>query len=115
MTGSAKGFTLLEVLVALAIMAGALTSLVVVYNSHLSVVIRDREETTALLLARTRLDDPNFLSASVNEGNFGPDYPNITWQRQATPSDYPGLIRYRLTVAWHQGSRKLTLVTYAGQ
>lgn len=107
------GFTLLEVLVALAILAGALTSLVVVSNNQLATVIRDREATTALLLARAKMDDPAFLSSSVSEGNFAPDYPEISWQRQATPGDYPGLTRYRLTVAWQQGSRSLSLVTYA--
>lgn len=106
------GFTLLEVLVALAIMAGALTTLVVSFNYHLSVTLRDREETTALLLGRALLDDPLFLKNAAAEGTFAPGYPETTWKRQVTPAPFPGLQRYVLTVSWQKGARSLSLVTY---
>jgi len=106
------GFTLLEVLVALALLAGALTSLVVSFNYHLSVSLRDKEETTALLLGRALLDDPAFLSSSTTEGTFAPDYPDITWTRQTTPAQLPRLKRYVLTISWQTDKRSLSLVTY---
>ncbi len=112
MSRSRKGFTLLEVLVALAILAGSLTTLVLVYNNHLSIVIRDREETTALLLAREMIDDPLFLSTSETKGDFAPDYPGFTWQKEVTRDKYPGVDRYRLNVIWQNGSRNLSLVKY---
>lgn len=112
MRSDPRGFTLLEVLVALALLAGVLTTVVVAFNHHLTLVIRDREETTALLLARAKLDDPGFLTASVSEGNFAPEQPAMTWKRQITPTDYPGLQRYLLTVSWQNGQRTLALVTY---
>jgi general secretion pathway protein I len=107
-----QGFTLLEVLVALALLAGALTSLVVSFNYHLSVSLKDKEETTALLLGRALLDEPAFLSSSTSEGNFAPDYPETTWTRRTTPAQFPGLQRYVLTVSWQKGTRSLNLVTY---
>ena len=106
------GFTLLEVLVALALLAGVLTSVVVIFNRHLSLVVRDREETTALLLARAKLDQPDFLTAITAEGTFAPEQPEMTWKRQALPSDFSGVQRYVVTVSWQQGRRTLSLVTY---
>lgn len=107
------GFTLLEVLVALALLAGVLTSVVVIFNRHLSLVLHDREETTALLLARAKLDQPDFLTATTSEGNFAPQQPDMTWKRQSLPTDLGGVQRYVLTVSWQQGNRSLSLVTYA--
>ncbi len=106
------GFTLLEVLVALALLAGVLTSVVVIFNRHLSLVLHDREETTALLLARAKLDQPDFLTATTAEGSFAPQQPDMTWKRQSLPTDLSGVQRYLLTVSWQQGNRSLTLVTY---
>lgn len=112
MNQSSKGFTLLEVLVALAILAGALTTVVVVFNHHLSLVVKDREETTAMLLVRAKLEEPGFLTTTATEGSFAPEQPDMVWKRQTTPTDYPGLQRFVLTVYWQNGQRTLSLVTY---
>ncbi|MDY0299963.1 MAG: prepilin-type N-terminal cleavage/methylation domain-containing protein [Trichlorobacter sp.] len=111
-SSSSAGFTLLEVLVALAIMAGALTTLVVSFNYHLSITLRDREETTALLLGRSLLDDPEFRTSSENKGDFSPEHPDYKWQQETTNSPFPGLDRYLLTISWQDGARTLALVTY---
>ena len=58
-----KGFTLLEIMIALAIMAGVLLTVISSFNYHLSLAARDREETIAALLARAKLDDPGFQKA----------------------------------------------------
>lgn len=115
MTRSDCGFTLLEVLVALAILAGAITTVVVTFNQHLSVVVRDKETTTALLLARAKLAEPDFLTSITAEGTFAPQFSAITWKREQTTTDYPGLKRYQLTVAWQSGQQKLVLVTYGSK
>lgn len=115
MTIDRRGFTLLEVLVALALLAGVLTTVVVIFNRHLGLVVRDREETTALLLARAKLEQPDFLTATTAEGSFEPERPDITWKRQTLSTDYTGLQRFLLTVSWQQGQKSLTLVTYGRQ
>jgi len=112
-TRSSRAFTLLEVLIALAILAGAITTVVVTFNRHLSLVVRDKETTTALLLARAKLAEPDFLTSITADGTFKPDYPDILWKRLQTATDYPGLKRYQLTVSWQSGQRSLVLVTYA--
>ncbi len=113
--GNAKGFTFLEVLIALAILAGVITTVVVTFNRHLNLAMEDREKTTAILLARARMEEPDFFTSSKADGNFAPDFSEITWKREQTRSDYPGLKRYLMTVSWQSGHRSLKLVTYASQ
>lgn len=115
MKRSQHGFTLLEVLIALAILAGAITTVVVTFNRHLSLVIREKESTTALLLARAKLDEPGFLSSTTAEGSFAPEFSGITWKREQTQADYPGINRYLITITWQSGQRSLQLVTYGRQ
>lgn len=106
------GFTLLEVLIALAILAGVITTVVVSFNRHLSLATEDRETTTALLLARAKLDQPDFLTTTTSSGNFAPDFPGFVWKREETVSEIPTLKRYQLTVSWNEGRRSLQLVLY---
>ncbi len=111
-----KGFTLLEVMIALAIMAGVILTVISSFNYHLSVVSRDREETIAVLLARAKLDDPNFKPGEAGKGTFAPDWPGFTWETVITQAESPdaaGLLnQLTLTVSWNEDRRKLTLVKY---
>lgn len=107
-----RGFTLLEVMIALAIMAGVILTVIGSVNYHLSVASRDREETVAVLLARAKLDDPAFRAVTEKKGAFGPDWPGITWEREITPTEIPILEKLTLTIAWDQERRKLSLVQY---
>jgi general secretion pathway protein I len=111
-----KGFTLLEVMIALAIMAGVILTVISSFNYHLSVVSRDREETIAVLLARAKLDDPGFKPGEVAKGTFAPDWPGITWEAAVKPTESPataGLLnQLTLTVSWDEDRRKLALVQY---
>ena len=107
-----KGFTLLEVMIALAIMAGVILTVISSFNYHLAVVNRDREETVAVLLARAKLDDPGFNAAGGEKGSFAPDWPDIKWETDVQPTDYPGVNRLTFTVSWDAERRKLALVKY---
>ncbi len=117
--GLASGFTLLEVMIALAIMAGVILTVISSFNYHLSVVGRDREETIAVLLARAKLDDPGFNKNQSGKGNFAPDWPDISWEAVITPADIPGaaglLNQLTLTVSWDAERRKLALVQYVAK
>lgn len=107
-----KGFTLLEVMLALAIMAGVILTVISSFNYHLSVVDRDREETVAVLLARAKMDDPAFNPGEKEKGTFAPDRADIAWEAEVKPTDYPGVKRMTLTVSWGTGQRKISLVKY---
>lgn len=108
-----KGFTLLEVLIALAIMSGVLLTVISSVNYHLSIVGRDAEETTAVLLGRAKLDDPEFAKKTDTQGDFAPDHPSHKWEREVSKTEIPGLSRIRLTVSWNDDKNKLSLVKYA--
>jgi len=105
-----RGFTLLEVMIALAIMAGVVLTVISSFNYHLSVVDRDREETVAVLLARAKIE--SFKPGDTKNGTFAPDRPDISWEAAVNPSDYPGVSRMTLTVSWDAGRRKISLVKY---
>ncbi|HJV67266.1 MAG TPA: prepilin-type N-terminal cleavage/methylation domain-containing protein [Geomonas sp.] len=112
----ARGFTLLEVMIALAITAGVLLTVITTLNHHLSIVGQDTEETTAVLLGRAKLDDPDFAKSVDDKGDFAPDHPNVKWEREVTPDNpYPGIQCTRLTVSWNDDRKKLSLVQYALQ
>lgn len=110
-----KGFTLLEVMIALAITSGVLLTVISSMNYHLSIIGNDAEETTAALLGRAKLDDPDFRKQKDNKGSFAPDHPELKWERDISDTDFPGLKRIRLTVSWNEDRKKLSLVQYAPQ
>jgi general secretion pathway protein I len=107
-----KGFTLLEVMISLAIMAGVLLTVITTMNSHLNLVSREREETIAVLLARAKLDEPGFRDLREKKGTFAPVRPDISWERESYPTDLPMVSRLVLTVKWGTGKEPLTLVQY---
>lgn len=107
-----KGFTLLEVMIALAIMAGSIFTIISSFNYHLDIVTRDREETVAILLARAKLEDPSMKTSTETKGSFAPEWPGITWETTAAPTELPTLSRKVLTVSWDNARRSLSLVQY---
>jgi general secretion pathway protein I len=77
------GFTLLEVMIAMAILA---ISLVAVYQSQsqsISMATNARFLTTASLLAQNRMaevDAADLQKTASGNGNFGEDFPDYFWQ-----------------------------------
>ncbi len=110
------GFTLLEVLIALAIMAGVVTTVIAAFNRQLSLVNRDKEETVAMLLARAKIDDPEFKTLpSGSKGTFAPQWPLMTWETAIVPTELPGVSRVTLTVAWDDARKRLSFVQYVAK
>ncbi|MBJ6799513.1 type IV pilus modification PilV family protein [Geomonas propionica] len=110
-----RGFTLLEVMIALAITAGVLLTVISSVNHHLARISEDTEETRAVLLGRAKLEDPEFAKKADNKGDFAPDHPDHKWEREITKTEIPGLNMIRLTVTWNNDSKRLSLVQYAPQ
>ena len=110
-----KGFTLLEVMIALAITAGVLLTVISSVNHHLSQIGEDAEQTTAVLLGRAKLEDPEFAKQADNKGDFAPHHPEHKWEREITKTEIPGLNQIRLTVSWNDDAKRLSLLQYAPQ
>src|SRR5262249_40420277 len=101
------GFTLLEVLVALAVLAVALVSLLGLQNRNLLLTMQAERLSTATLLARemltrTQLEGPD--AARVTSGDFSSlhpqQYPEFRWHRTVRPAPLEGLWELRVEVTW---------------
>ncbi len=114
-----KGFTLLEVVVALAIMAGVILTVISSFNYHLSLAARDREETVTLLLARAKLAEIELQSKkglqTSQNGTFAPEHPEISWKAEFSPTDIDLFKKLTLTLTWGNDKRTLSLVHYIAQ
>jgi general secretion pathway protein I len=106
-TQNPKGFTLLEVLVALAVLAVALVSLLGLQNRNLLLTMQAERLSTATLLAqemltRTQLEGPE--AARVTSGDFSrlhpQQYPEFRWHRTVRPAPLEGLWELRVGVTW---------------
>lgn len=115
-----KGFTLMEVVVAMAIVAIALTA---IYRMHTQTLFMDRRgrfDMEASLLARQKLADIDATDPSELEGDngdFGDLHPDFTWRIEtdaitsdSLKDDGPGLKRITLTIA--QGEETFELTTF---
>lgn len=76
------GFTLLEVLVAISIIAISLTTLFSSQSASLSLAIESKFNTTAALLAREVLAEyqSGVHQLIDDEGDFGDDFPGFSWK-----------------------------------
>lgn len=93
-----RGFTLLEVMVALAILATAFTALLSLHAQNLKTIARERSYTEALFLARERLAAVELQGApdvGESRGDFEGDhpgeYPGYQWELLVIPSVFPGV------------------------
>lgn len=79
----ARGFTLLEVMVAMAVLATAFTALLGLHVRNLEVVARDQAYLEAVLLARTLMTQVE-LAGAVEVGETSGDF------ETSYPGQYPG-------------------------
>ena len=78
-----KGFTLLEVMIALAILAISLVAVFRSQSQSVSMAGEARFLTTASLLAQSKMAEVETLKPqdlSNNNGDFGTDYPYYLWR-----------------------------------
>ena len=107
-----RGFTLLEVMVALMILA---TSLVVLLANHsfsirLSKVARDL--TMASMIARDKMAEveiAGYPPVGDTDGDFEDRYPGFKWVLSVVDSQFPDVREIHLTIIWGGGSPSETL------
>jgi len=85
-----KGFTLLEVLIALAIIGGLLVTVINTLNYHLGIVGRHETITVATLLAKEKMADLE-NNPIQEKGNFDDPYKNYTYETFVKDSQYAGI------------------------
>lgn len=106
-----RGFTLLEVMVALAIMAGVILTVLGSVNYHLGIIANERDSTTLTLMARARMAE--LEQAPVKgEGTFAPSHPELSWKADILPTELPVLLKLVVKVRRGGDGREVALVRY---
>lgn len=106
-----KGFTLLEVMISLAIMAGVILTVLGSVNYHIGIIANERDSTAMTLLARNRLAELEQAPAK-GEGTFAPSHPELSWKADLQPADLPGLQKLIVKVKRGSDGREVALVQY---
>jgi general secretion pathway protein I len=102
------GFTLLEVLIAIAVLGIALLALLALEHQDLQSVIRGQDISRAAMLAQalmTQAELERFPQVGTTSGNFNQmysgQYPNFRWTRSVEPSPvFPDLRKVEIHVLY---------------
>lgn len=103
------GFTLLEVMIAVTIIAIVLVAVFGSQSQSLSLANDAKFNTTAALLAQSKMaevETGNSLDLSSTSGDFGEDFPDYQWELNVSEVPLPGageveyLKQVDLTVRW---------------
>lgn len=90
---SRQGFTLLEVMIAMAILAIVLVTVFHSQSQSIAMANESRAMTTLALLAQSRMaevEGQQNLSIGQTSGKFGDDYPDYSWTASITQPQGPG-------------------------
>lgn len=104
---SLAGFTLLEVMIAVAIIGGLLVSLIYSLNYHLGIAERHEFVTVALLLAKDKLAEVE-KNPVPQEGSFPDPFSGYHFESSVGASPYPGIAMVTVTVSRGKESVKLS-------
>lgn len=112
-----RGFTLLEVMVAVAILGLVLVSLLGLRNRSLQDVLLAQRITTATMLAERQMADTlsGALLPREEEGEFEEEeFKEFTWKKIVVPTPIVGIMEARVAVLWKEGEREeqVELVSY---
>ena len=110
-----SGFTLLEVMVAVAIIAIAFTAVLGSQSQSVSLAGESKFNTMAPLLAQRKmaqLESEKSGALTSDSGDFGEDFPGYTWQTQVRDVELEGpggafdyLKRVDVRVTWGEDER----------
>jgi len=91
------GFTLLEVMISLAIIGGLLVTLIYSLNYHLGIAVRHRTLTVCTALAREKM---YFMenTPSAGKGQFSEPYEGFSYETNIKDSAFPGMSEISVTV-----------------
>ncbi len=107
---SNRGFTLLEVMVALSIISIALITLLGTHLMSLNLAQKHKEQTFASLLARQKMEEIltiPFDSLSSDSGDFGPAHPDYEWELEVEDADIENLKTARIVIRLPEGEFEL--------
>lgn len=110
----ARGFTLLEMMVALSVISIAIIGLLQVVLGNLNAVGDARDRTEAVTLAQAKLTelerDPIMLLSAESQGNFGEEHARFSWSIAVVETQWPELRQVGVTVSWVRGRKQKQLM-----
>ena len=89
-----KGFTLLEVMIAVAVLTIALAAILGLQSRSLTLASESRFQTTAALLAQGKMAEvavAGMGDLTSDSGNFGDVFSGYAWRLSVQNTDLPGL------------------------
>jgi general secretion pathway protein I len=95
------GFTLMEVMIAMTILAIALVAIFQSQSQSISMSTDSRFMTTASLLAQSKMvevETASTLDNQTKDGDFGPDYPQYAWHLEVGDTLLPQFKKINVTV-----------------
>ena len=100
-----KGFTLIEVLVSLSILAITLMLTYRVISGAISVSYRSDRWAAAAYLAEKMILEAieNFPETNETEGMFQPPYDSYSWKRIVKAAAHPDAVEVLVIVSWTSG------------
>lgn len=122
-SSSCAGFTLIEVVIAVAILVAVMVPLLGAVSYGLQSVSAMRQRSLVLRLAQDKMTELEMMkfpeAEGTEEGNFGPGYPEIKWklelvkspELQLMESQIPALkgMEVHLTVSWTDSGAEKSL------
>ena len=103
-----KGFTFLEIMIALSILGGVIVTLVTATNYHMSFIEENRSATLAATLARSTLEELRLTGGLESGGGEYESNPGFRWDL-VTGLKYQGIDKSTITVTYDGGSVELDL------
>ena len=107
-----KGFTLLEVMIAIGILAIAMVMVIGLRNRAIDLNVYARDLTAASILAESKISEwelKGFPDPQETAGDFGELNPNFKWRVIVSPTPFDDLRELKVIVTWKRGSRDETL------
>ncbi len=111
------GFTLLEVLISLLIIAIVLITSLRAQNQSIRLYTLSREMTIATILARQKMGEieaTGFPELGEEEGDFEEQFPGFTWKKAVSVTPFEEARRVDLSIVWQDGirERRVDVVSY---
>ncbi len=98
-----KGFTLLEIMVALAVISISLVVLLGLRNRDLVLSATARDMTKATMLARKKITEihmSSFPDLGEKKGRFGEEAPEFRWRQEVVQTPFEAVREMVLEVSW---------------
>ena len=111
-----RGFTLIEVMIAVAVIAFAFVGLVGLHGRNIQLIDRANHYSRATLLARELLTQLQFEGGATLSSGSGvfESYPEYHWQTDVADTTFDTVKRVTVHITWDQ-SYQVELVYYVGQ